>query len=175
MTDQIPDHLMFDGRLWAVVDWVDGAPDIPTNEQLGIQTVMRSTANWGGRVDYFQVFRDQLYLFKVDAELCEEGRELIPFGARKEVRIIFEPLESHGTEGVRLIHREHRQDFLIFDDLQINYSGQAILEYPVGDPWEFPWPLDETELAPIYRAVLTFDGGMLVGADIEDLREAGLA
>jgi hypothetical protein len=171
VTDQVPDHFMFDGRLWAVVDWVDGAPDVPTNEQLGFQTVMRSTANWSGRVDYFQVFRDQLYLFKIDAELREEDRELVPFGARKEVRIIYEPLESHGADGLRMIHREHRQDFLIFDDLKIGYSGKVILEHPVWDPWEFPWPLDEAELAPIYRAVLEFDEGILVGADIEVLRE----
>lgn len=169
MTDQVPDRLMFDGRLWSIIEWVDGEPVRPTNEQLGIRTVTRSTANWGGRIDFFQVFRDKLHLFKVEAELPKEDENLVPFGARKEVRLIYEPLESHGPNGLRMIHREHRHTFFIFDDLQIPYTGELAIEYPVWDPWEVPWPLDDAELDPIYRATLEFENGLLINASVTDL------
>ncbi len=169
MTDQVPDRIMFDGRLWSIVEWVDGEPARPTNEQLGIRTVMRSTANWNGRIDVFQVFRDKLHLFKVEVELPEEDENLVPFGARKEVRLIYEPLESHGPDGLKMVHREHRHTFFIFDDLEIPYTGQVVIEHPVWDPWDFPWPLEEAELDPIYRATLEFEDGVLIDASVTDL------
>lgn len=169
MTDQVPDRFMFDGRLWSVIAWLEAEPPVPTNEQLGIRTVSRSTANWSGRIDVFQVFRDRLYLFKVEAELPEEDESLVPFGARKEVRLIYEPLESHGPDGLKMIHREHRHTFFIFDDLEIPYTGEVVIEHPVWDPWDFPWPLDEAELDPIYRATLKFEDGVLIDASVLDL------
>ncbi len=169
MTDQMPDRFMFDGRLWSVVEWVDGEPARPTDEQLGIRTITRSTASWDGRIDVFQVFRERLFLFKIEAETPDEDRDLVPFGARKEVRLIYEPLESHGPDGLRMIHREHRHTFFIFDDLEIAYTGQVIIEHPVWDPWDFPWPLDEAELVPIYRATLEFQDGVLIDARVVDL------
>lgn len=171
MTDQVPDRFLFDGRLWSVVEWVDVEPDSPTNAQLGIRTVMRSTANQAGRIDVYQVFRDRLHLFKVEAEVPEEDRELVPFGARKEVHFIYEPLEQHGPDGLKMIHREHRYDIFIFDDLQVSHTGRVVLEHPVWDPWEYPWPLAESELDPIYRATLYFVDGVMADAYILDLRE----
>jgi hypothetical protein len=160
---------MFDGRLWSVVEWLDGDPVRPTNEQLGIRTVSRSTANWAGRIDEFQVFRDKLYLFKVEAELPEEDANLVPFGARKEILIIYEPLEVHGQDGLKMTHREHRYTRFIFDDLEITYTGRVVIEHPVWDPWDFPWPLDEAELDPIYRATLEFEDGLLTDASVDSL------
>lgn len=41
------------------------------------------------------------------------------------------------------------------------------MEHPLWDPWEFPWPLNESELEPIYRATLEFESGMLVDAIVD--------
>lgn len=169
MTEQVPHRCRYDGRDWYVEDWSPEWPRVPTNEQLGITTVMRSTANHAGRIDHFLVFRDQLYLFKVEAEVPEGQQTLVPFGARKEVRLIYEPLESHSAEGLRMIHREHRSDLLIFDDLEIDFTGTLTLLHPLGDPWDYPWPLREAELEPTHRAILEFEHGRLVRQVTEEL------
>jgi hypothetical protein len=172
MTDQIPDLMTYDGRQWLIVGWRHAAPRLPTNAELGIRTISRSTANWSGRIDVFQVFRSRLYLHKVEAEIPEEDRCLVPRGARKEIRIVYEPVRHCGPDGVRTILQESRSDLFVYDDMLIHFTGSVILEHPIGDPWEIPSSL-EPELDPIYRARLEFEAGRLVGSVVEEILDSG--
>lgn len=169
MTDQVPDRMMFDGRLWSVIEWESDAPDVPTDQELGIRPIMVSTANWSGRIDVFQVVRKQLFLFKVEAEIPDEDHDLIPDGARKEVQFTYEPDGDDGNNARCIIHRPQRRDFFVFDDLGLDYTGSVVLEHSPWDPWDLPRPLSPLDWEPIYRATLRFENGMLVNAVIDEL------
>jgi len=165
MTTQIPDSCTFDGRKWEIVD-LEGASDcVPSNESLGIVTCSPGTNNWSGRIDHFMVHRDQLYLFKVEVCLDLSNKGILPFGARREVIRRYPVYEHHNDQGLRLVEHVIESERLVFDDLKISFTGRMYLAYPYADEWELLWPIDETDLDPIWEAVLTFDDGRLVDVD----------
>lgn len=165
MTEQIQDTCTFDGKQWNIESW-DGSYDcIPSSESLGFKTVSPSTANWEGRIDHFLVFKGQLFLFKIEVTLSEKDKELAPPGARRETRLIHEPLTVCDEKGERNIVRIHEYQYFIFDDLKMDFTGELELSYPIGDPWDYPWPLSEEDLEPTEAATLYFEKGRLIGAD----------
>lgn len=162
MTTQFPNSCTFDGRKWEIEDW-DGPTDcIPTNDQLGFQTVSTSTANWSGRIDHFLVHHGQLYLFKVEVNLAPENKGILPFGSRREIVLRYEQMEVHGDKGMRLVENEVRYECLIFDDLIIPFTGAVYLSYPFFDPWEIPWPIEREDEESSQKRVLIFKKGVLL-------------
>ena len=169
MTEQVTDTCTINGRLWSLDDWEGDFDVIPTNQQLGFDTVSRSTANWAGRIDHFLVFKNQLYLFKVEVELADKDKNLIPFGARREIRKIYEPVEVHDNDGVHYRENVYVQHYFIYDDLKIKFTGSLLLSFPYWDPWEYPWPLDSDDIEPSQEAEVVFVDGKVVGFDKWDI------
>jgi len=167
MTEQIQDTCSFDGKQWNIESW-DGSYDcIPSSESLGFKTVLSSTANCEGRVDHFLVFKGQLFLFKIEVTLSEEDKDITPVGARRETRLIYEPLTEYTEEGEKEIIRVHECIYFIFDDLKIDLTGEMELSYPVGDLWDYPWStLDVEDLEPTESATLYFENGQLIDVDV---------
>lgn len=168
MTDQSRDICIFDGRQWVVEDPGELALCVPTNKQLGFSTIMDSTANWSGRIDHFLVHNYQLYLFKVEVSLPEDQRDLVPPGARRETRYIYEPIENHSSSGMTMEERIHESRYFVYDDLKIDYSGELLLLYPIGDMWEYP-EYDAPE--PYLETRLEFDRGKLEDVDERPLED----
>lgn len=167
MTEQIQDTCTFDGKQWNI-ESLDGLDDcIPSSESLGFSTVPLHTANWAGRVDHFLIFKGQLFLFKIEVTLRETDKEITPDGARKEVRLIYEPLTEYAENGEKEIIRVHEYTYFIFDDLKIDFTGELELSYPIGDPWDYPWSsLNEEDLEPTESATLYFEKGRLIDTDV---------
>lgn len=161
MTKQISDICVFDGRKWCVEDSDDLYHCVPNNDQLGLKTITPSTANWSGRIDHYLVHKRYLYLFKAEVSLPDDQLNLVPPGARRELRRLYEPIEIHGDQGLKKGERIHERRFFIYDDLKLDYTGDLILSYPTGDIWEYPWPLEEDDIAPCIEATLTFHRGKL--------------
>lgn len=166
MTEQIPDTCTFEGKQWVIDRW-DGPYDcIPSSKSLGFETISPSTANWGGRIDHFLVFKNQLFLFKLEVTLRPEDNDKTPPGARRETRLIYVPRTAYEGDGEKQIIRFHEYHYFIFDDLKINFSGELELSYPIGDPWDYPWPLSEKDLEPTETANLSFQDGRLIESEI---------
>lgn len=163
MTDQVPDSCTFEGRKWVIDRWAGDYDIVPTNEQLGINTVSPHTANWRGRIDHFMVHHGKLCLFKVEANLTEESRDSLPQQLRREVLFRYEPLLKYDSSGESRIVREYRFDFLIYDNLLIPFTGNMHLTHPYFDPWEIPYFSDDTDGDEINtdEIVLTFEKGIL--------------
>lgn len=115
------------------------------------------------------VFKDQLFLFKIEASLRPEDKDISPPGARRETRLIYEPMTSYERGEEKEIIRVHQYQYFIFDDLRINFTGELELSYPVGDPWDYPWLLSEEDLGPTEMAYLCFQDGWLMNAEICNL------
>ncbi len=169
MTEQVPDTCTIDGRMWSIDSWNGPFDCIPENDALGFQTISRSTANWGGRIDHFLIFKEQLYLFKVEVELRDKDKNLVPFGARREIRQIYEPLEVNDKNGMHFEERLHESHYFIFDDLKIDFSGTIELSYPIWDPWDYPWPLDEEDIEPTEECIVEFSNGKVVSIESWDV------
>lgn len=161
MTEQIPDTCTFDGRQWTIEEWLGPTECVPPNESLGIRTTMDTTANWSGRIDHFLVWRGRLYLFKVEVNLVEEDKDLVPPGARKEVNTRYQVMEHHGSNGLYFHNNVIEQVFFVYDDIEVDFTGELLLSYPVWDPWNLPWPVEGDELDPDLHAVLRFEDGLL--------------
>jgi hypothetical protein len=152
MTAQVPDTCMYDGRRWAVERWHGDCLAIPTNEQLGIKTVSPTTANWSGRIDHFVIHRDKLYLLKIEVNLAEESRDVLPPGAQREVLCRYETMRVWGNHGERNEIHIHRFDYFVFHDLPVPYTGDLFLSYPYIDYWELPYDADDEELKfPVFN------------------------
>jgi hypothetical protein len=164
MTDQVPDTCTFDGRKWAVEHWDGDDSVIPTNKQLGITTVMVSTANYSGRIDHFVICRDKLYLLKVEVNLAQPRRNFLPKGAQREVLTRFENMRVFDKNGERNEIREYRFEYFVFHNLPVRYTGDMYLIYPCIDIWEQPYDADDGEDDPVQMR-LTFDAGILVNAN----------
>jgi hypothetical protein len=134
---------------------------------LGFETISASTANWAGRIDHFLVFKDQLFLFKIEASLRPEDKDISPPDARRETRLIYELMTSYEGSEEKEIIRVHQYQYFISDDLRINFTGELELSYPVGDPWDYPWPLSEEDLDPTEMAC--FQDDWLMNAEICNL------
>lgn len=161
MTTQVPDTCMFDGRRWAIEQWKGDYSMIPSNEDLGIRTVTESTANWGGRIDHFMVYRGKLYLLKIEVNLDEDHRYKLPEKAQREVLCRYEKIVSFDKDGERETIGEHRFEYLVFHDLFIPYTGELFLIYPCIDPWEQPYDGDEGDDERA-EMLLTFEEGVLM-------------
>lgn len=162
MTIQIPDTLTFDGRKWVIETWAGDRDCVPPNQSLGFRTVSPATNNWAGRIDHFLVWHDRLLLFKVEVTLHHDDKGILPFGSRREVVHRYDQLESWGAEGMRMIQRLREYEYLVFDDLEIGFTGRLELSYPCFDYWEVPWPIEEEDERTQRQAVARFENGELV-------------
>lgn len=170
MTEQIPDRCHFDGREWSIEEWEGNRWVIPTREQLGLKTSVRSTANWDGRIDHFLVYRDDLYLLKIEVDLSADAQDDLPLGQRKETLLRYEPIYVHDDRGERDEHQLHRTDTLIYDNLMIPYLGTIILVHSAYGYSELPSDAEHDDYTSTLRARLTFERGKLMESHIEDLR-----
>ena len=159
MTTQIPDTCIYDGRKWAVESWSGNTDCIPSNESLSIDTISSHTANWGGRIDHFIVYKNRLYLFKIEVNLTDSCRELLPIHSRREVLTRYEPMWLTDSNGSRTVVREYRFEYLMYDDLFIPFTGELDISYPYIDEWELPSELTEYPSSEI--STLIFIDGIL--------------
>jgi hypothetical protein len=164
MTAQIPDTCMFDGRKWAIDEWGGDPSTVPSNERLGIETVSPHTANWSGRIDHFTVYKDRLFLLRIEVNLPEDGHDFLPAGARREVVSRYESWVICDKNGERNEIHEDRIEYFVFSDLPVPFTGELYLSYPYVDDWDHPW-LDEDEDENTTEMILTFDEGILVGSE----------
>lgn len=162
MTAQIPDSLTIDGCKWVIDEWDGNSDCVPPNESLGFRTVSPATNNWSGRIDHYLVWHDRLLLFKIEVTLHPEDKGILPFGARREIVQRFDQLEHWGRDGMKMIERPREYEYLIFDDLEIDFTGSLQLSYPYFDYWEIPWPIADEEDETQQRATATFENGRLV-------------
>ena len=160
MTAQIPDTIKIDGRVWFINSFDADQDLIPSNEELGIETVMQHTANWSGRINHYLVYRDKLYLFKLEVNMDKSHQDIVPEGARREVVIRYVPY-SRDFEGKDKFIREEKTEYLIFDNLSIPYTGAMELELAGDDIWNQPWPIEDTDRKTV-RATAEFVTGELV-------------
>lgn len=169
MTAQIPDSLTFDGRKWVIEEWDGDSDCIPPNQSLGFETISPATNNWAGRINHFLVHRDSLLLFKIEVTLHPDNKGILPFGARREVVTQYEQLEHWGENGMQMIQRPREYEYLVFDDLEIPFTGTLTLSYPYFDYWEVPWPIEDDEYEPQRRAEATFENGVLLYWDESEM------
>jgi hypothetical protein len=162
MTAQWPDSCTFDGRKWVVEHWEGSQHCVPTNEQLGFNTVSPSTANWTGRIDHFLVHRGRLYLFKIEVTLPPENESIRPLGARRETLIHYEQWTVCDGQGERQEERQKRYEYFVYDDLLIPFTGRIHLTFPFFDYWEVPWPLQDEDEETLDETVLEFSEGVLL-------------
>lgn len=168
MTMQVPDTCIFDGRKWAVEHLDGNLSAIPSSEQLGIRTVMESTANHSGRINHFVVHRDKFYLLKIEVDLAEDCRHKLPERANREVLFRYEKMWTVDKNGERQTIREYRFEYLVFHDLFIPYTGDLYLSYPCIDPWEQPYDTDDDNNDESIEMCLTFEDGLLINAGTAD-------
>ena len=171
MTEQINDICILDGREWLVEESYELNRIAPTNEQLGFSTIMTSTANLSGRIDHYLVFKHYLYLFKVEVSLPDDQRNLVPPGARREMRYLYDQVRVTGDDGMKIKEQVHERRYFIYDDLKIDYSGELVLLYPTGDEWEYLRPLQDDDLEPYLEATLVFHRGKLEGYEERSLTD----
>lgn len=126
MTVQVPDTIKFEGRNYIVLGWEGDTGCIPSSESLGLCTVMETTANWSGRIDHYGVWGNELYLFKIEVTLESPADTLTPPNARREILLRYE--QFFDFEGRPTQLREYRQDFFIYEDLKLPFSGCIIVE-----------------------------------------------
>jgi len=160
MTKQWTDTCVLEGRKWGIESWDGNRAAIPSNEELGINTVAQSSANWSGRIDHFVVHREKLYLLKIEVSLDPKVQFIQPERAMREVVVRYENMWG-GVNGTTRIVREHRFEYLIFHDLFIPYTGDLFLSSPVIDLWEQPNTEDECE-ADCEERRLVLRGGTLI-------------
>ncbi|MCZ7559775.1 MAG: hypothetical protein M5U30_06810 [Burkholderiaceae bacterium] len=162
MTAQIPDSITVDGRRWVIDEW-DGERDcIPANESLGFRTVSPATNNWRGRIDHFLIWHDRLLLFKVEVSLHPDDKGILPFGSRREIVQRYDQLEHWGADGMKMIQRLRECEYLVFDDVNIDFTGSLQLSYPYFDYWDVPWPIAEEDEEMQRRSEAVFEAGRLL-------------
>jgi hypothetical protein len=162
MTEQVQDSCSIDGRVWAIEEWHGDTGCIPTNEQIGIQTISPSTANYRGRIDHFLVHKGLLRLFKMEVSLALKDAPKLPKGARREVHHRHVPISWTTDAGTSEEVRIERSDFFLFDNLIIPFTGKIDLSFPYFDGWNLPWPLEEQDEQLISALTLVFEEGVLV-------------
>jgi hypothetical protein len=172
MTDQISDTCTFDERTWAVESWDGNIDAIPSNEELGIETISPHTANWSGRIDHYLVVGGVLYLFKIEVTLTEAAKNTVPEGARREVAVRYEPWETTDKDGTRREIREWRFEYFIFDDLVIPFTGKLLIRGPYVDDWNLPTSAAYVDEPEAHYARLKFIKGKLVHVEQFNSEEA---
>ena len=164
MTYQIPDTCVFDGRRWEVLHWDGDRSCVPCNQELSIQTVSTSTANWSGRIDHFLVWGCHLYLARIQVELAGEPESTFLEKIRREVVLRYEPMQYFDANGERTVIREYRHEYLIFDDLKIPFTGSLSLRGPHFEDWEIPGIALDYEPEQV-EISLHFQSGELIDPD----------
>jgi len=160
MTAQVPDSCMFEGRKYAVSSWNGDTSCIPTNEELNVETVCRSTAVADGRINHFAVENGQLYLFRVELSLPDGFDRSRIAGRRHETLIRYEPMTRVDKTGSHGFLKEWRFDFLVLDNCMIPFTGDLELRWPYDDAWESPLS-DESDAESLRTETLTFAKGLL--------------
>ena len=163
MTTQIPDTCTWQGKKWSIKYWDGNRSSIPSNDELEINTVVESSANWSGRIDHFLIHKKKLYLLKVEVNLDDKDELNQPKNAMREVVIRYENRWSD-IEGTKRIIKEHRFEYLVFHDLFIPYTGDLFLSSHFYDLWEIPtsvMELDDDEDCQEDRR-LVFRQGILI-------------
>lgn len=102
-------------------------------------------------------------LFKVEVVLHPDNEGILPFGARREVVTRYDQTERWDKDGFKMIQQPRTYEYLVFDDLEIPFSGVLLLTYPFFDYWEVPWPIEGEGGEPQRSAEATFADGLLVG------------
>ena len=173
MTEQVPDTITVDGRLWMITDQDDSLRSIvPSDKELGIRPISTSTANWRGRVDHYIVFCERLFLHKVEVDKMVDQWKYLPPGARREERTIFPQWESHDGDGMRIVERSERSFFYVYDDLLMPFSGAITAVWPYWNWWDFPmagqYDIEEL-LAPEQEIFLEFLDGTVIDIEVRNL------
>ena len=180
MTPQIPDSCFFNWCRWeADTECNKALKDIiPTCETLGFKTDTKTTANWSGRVDHFLVYNDSIYLHKIEVNLGKDSLGFIPKNAAKEIITTYEPVTMFGDPKRFNIHnvgkqsyQKHEYVYFVFGggDFKLAYTGELTLLFPYIDYWEIPATEDYPDPEFTKRAVLTFEEGILVEQNVEDI------
>lgn len=160
MTAQVPDSCMFEGRKYAISSWDGDSSCIPTNEDLNVETVCRSTAVVDGRINHFAVENGKLYLFKVELSLPDGFDRSRIAGRRHERLIRYEPMTRVDKTGSHGFLKEWRFDFLVLDNCMVPFTGDLELSWPYEDVWESPLS-DESIDEDVREERLTFVEGRL--------------
>lgn len=148
MTAQAMDTLEFDGRRWAICATRGEGMNVPTNEQLGIVTRMRNTADYSGRIDCLAVRDGHLVLAAIDANLTPEFADVTPAGATRT---------SVTRDGV----------VFEFERLIIPFTGTLILGIDLD--WNYYVHMGyQSHNRFAKRAFLTFEAGALTGTRFEE-------
>ena len=137
MTSQISDTCVFQGKKWIIQSWDGNRAAIPSNEKLDIKTNAESSTNWSGRIDHFIVYKNKLYLLKIQVNIQEGFHFTQPINSMRELVIRYENRWS-GIDCKERVVREHRFEYLVFHDLFIPYTGDLFLNFPFYDSWEQP-------------------------------------
>ena len=162
MSEQIPDTCTFDDRKWIIEQCHGDLACVPSNEEIGIETISPHTGNWSGRIDHFLVFNGQLFLFKIEVNLADSCRGILPKKVRREVLLRYEPWDIFDKDGERSEIRECREEFLIFDDVTVAFTGTLHLARPYCDDWNIPQSAAQEYEPEKSYAHLIFDSGKLV-------------
>jgi hypothetical protein len=171
MTTQVADTCFFDGRRWMIEEYGGLDKIVPRSQELGFQTVSRSTANWSGRIDHFIVHNRFLYLHKIEVNLHPDDENYVPENAGKEIVWRYEPATRWDSNGCHKHWFTHKFVFFVFGggNLRLKYTGNLGLLYPYVDLWEIP-ATDEGDAEDYSKhAVLSFEDGELVDHYIEEI------
>jgi hypothetical protein len=164
MTAQIPDTCTWQGKKWSIKYWDGNRSSIPSNDELEINIVAESSANWSGRIDHFVVHKKKLFLLKIEVNLDDKVELNLPKNAMRELVIRYENRWAD-IEGTKRVIKEHRFEYLVFHDLFIPYTGDLFLSSHFYDSWEIPISLtgldDDDEYEENTR--LVFRQGILIG------------
>jgi hypothetical protein len=162
VTTQAPDSVTFEGRKWVIESVKGDWSCVPSNESLGFRTVSAQTDNWAGRIDHFLIWFHTLLLFKVEVTLHPEDVGILPFGSRREIVMRYDQVELWDNEGMRMEQRLRQYEYLVFDDVEVAFSGSLALSWPYFDYWEVPWPISDKDEMSKLEAVAKFEDGQLI-------------
>jgi len=98
----------------------------------------------------------------VEVTLHPEDKGVLPFGARREIVQRYDQLEHWDRDGMKMIQRPRVYEYLVFDDIEIAFTGTMSLTYPYFDYWEVPWPIAEEDDETQRRANAVFANGLIV-------------
>jgi len=152
MTFLMMDEFEFQGQTWSVCP---PSPGAPSNRDLGIETIMASTACRSGRVNTFGVQDDMhLVLREIQVRLAEDGyfEDYVPQGAQ---RIDLDP-----DEGMGFTTR------FIFDDLKLDSTGTVVLGRDLNPSLTENMGY-QTANRFEQRAILRFQNGILTESTLE--------
>ncbi|MCO5100717.1 MAG: hypothetical protein M9885_07435 [Burkholderiaceae bacterium] len=63
---------------------------------------------------------------------------------------------------MKMIQRLRECEYLVFDDVNIDFTGSLQLSYPYFDYWDVPWPIAEEDEEMQRRSEAVFEAGRLL-------------